>query len=223
MNITQDFFTKFLNEMRKSLNGMMESISSLSYNRASLSQKKYLSLLNSDYTSLIELFNDTNDFLKIQNNDMKISKEIFPIKNAMETVKSTLYMRMEKKNQKWLYNLSRNIPDTIITDRKKLIQILVNLISVANKATDAGLISVHISPKTSSMIEFTVKGIRIEIDEKEKDKILSPFYCTNKGVNFGLNLVLCKQLVLLLGGCIDVDYIDTNEIQISFTITIDEK
>jgi CheY-like chemotaxis protein len=171
----------------------------------------------------MELINDVIDYSKLAVGKMKKRKECFSLQEVIDIVNNTMDCRLKEKRQKCHYVISRNLPKYIVSDKQKIIQILVNLISNANKFTDVrGFISVHISPKRENTIEFTVKDNGIGISPEDQANLFDAFFQVEQSMGktgSGLGLAISKKLTTLLGG--DMHVISDVGKGSSFSFTIE--
>lgn len=199
---TQFFLSSLSHEIRTPLNGIIGYNQLLSQTRLSSIQKTYLLSMNKCCIHLMELINDILDYSRLTLDKMRIRNECFSLQEVVNTVSNTMNCRLKEKRQKCHYVVSRNLPKHIVSDKQKLVQILVNLVSNANKFTDlGGFISVHVSPKQANVIEFTVKDTGIGISPEDQEKLFDAFYQVEQATigktGSGLGLAICKKLVNL--------------------------
>jgi signal transduction histidine kinase len=121
----------------------------------------------------------------------------------MEDIRREMNVPIKAKNLKSGYEVEPRLPK-IITDRERLIQILINLINNAVKYTPKGRIDIKVF-RDGESIHFMVKDTGIGIDKMHSDKLFQRFYqidssYTRKAGGTGLGLALCKEFVTLLGG-----------------------
>ena len=81
----------------------------------------------------MSLINDILDFSKLCTGKAQVKKECFSFKEIIQELNSTVGSRLKEKKQKIHYVLDENLPEYIISDKLKLLQILINLVSNANK------------------------------------------------------------------------------------------
>ena len=128
------------------------------------------------------------------------------IKNIYKSIISL--QKNDKLEVKLINKLKVN--KNIITDKTKLKQILINLLSNALKFTDEGSIEIEYSLEANNMLLFSVKDTGIGLPEEDINIIFDRFRQANhqtKIVNggTGLGLSISKAFVELLGGEIWVE------------------
>ena len=138
---------------------------------------------------------------------MNISSDCFDPREIINTAYTALEQKIKDKRQKYRVNIDKNLPKLILTDKQKLIQILVNLLSNANKYTQVkGDITVSIKSRENTL-EITVEDNGIGISEEFHHKIFKAFerikakdrICSGTG----LGLAVSKKLSKLLEGDIN--------------------
>ncbi|KAI4447610.1 Sensor histidine kinase RcsC [Eubacterium plexicaudatum ASF492] len=110
--------------------------------------------------------------------------------------------------------MSPQVPEYLIGDELRVGQILNNLLSNALKFTSVGKITVEVvrTARVNDKIElfFIVKDTGIGIDQADKEKLFQSFSQADASISrkyggTGLGLNICKQLVELMGGRIEVE------------------
>jgi signal transduction histidine kinase len=111
----------------------------------------------------------------------------------------------------------------IINDDRRITQIIINLLSNANKFTYDGAISLILHPFNASHLMIEVKDNGIGIKEEDKSKLFQIFgrlrtseHLNTEGVGLGLTIV--KSIVTALEG--DVWFESLEAIGTSFFFTI---
>ena len=205
----QYFLSNLSHEIRTPLNGIVGYTQLLLQTQMDSNQHNYLSCINRCSLQLIQLINDILDFSRLVTDKMTINTECFTFKDVINEVDSALGYKIKEKQQRCTYSLSNDLPEYIVSDKSKIVQILINIISNANKFTKVGgRIIVSIVPKKNNVIEFSIEDNGIGIDRKHQDKLFDAFYQVNESIikpGTGLGLAICKKLVNLLGGKIEVE------------------
>jgi CheY-like chemotaxis protein len=201
-------------ELRTPLNGIIGYLQLLSRTPLNNNQTSLINSLNNCAIRMVELVNDVLDFSKLSSGKISLNKSCFSFKELTSEVNSILDFRIKEKKQKLSFLLNKNLPEFIITDKEKLIQVLVNLISNSIKFTkEEGRIIVGISKK-DPFIEVFVDDNGIGIPEEYQKDIFTPFFQGNLNTNengCGLGLVITKKIVEeLLKGSISFES-QTNE------------
>lgn len=96
------------------------------------------------------------------------------------------------------------MPETILSDRQRLTQVLTNLLSNAIKFTESGTVQLQVSKEKASLL-FEVMDTGIGIPPNKLDHIFGVFQqldgsTSRKYGGSGLGLAITKHLVEILGG-----------------------
>ena len=195
-------------EIRTPLNGVIGYNQLLSQTQLSSTQQGYLSCMNQCSIQLMQIINDILDFGKLSTGKMGINTECFSIKELEDIIMDAMSQRIKEKRQKCIFSISPDCPNFIILDKQKLIQILINLVSNANKFSDINAnIKVYFNVEEDNLIIRVIDN-GIGISEENLKKIFSAFEqinnsnCTN---GIGLGLAITKKLSKLLGGGVNVE------------------
>lgn len=208
-NSAQFFLSNLSHEIRTPLNGIFGYTQLLTKTKLDKTQKMYLDSVNHCCIQLVELVNDILDFSKLTSGKAQVNNECFSFKEVIQEIESAIGYRIKEKRQKCRYIVDKAFPEYIITDKQKLTQILINLISNANKFTPQnGRIIVSISTKEDYTIQCTVEDNGIGISLEDQKKLFNPFVQVQESLTkngSGLGLAISKSLVELLGGTISLE------------------
>jgi len=170
-------------------------------------QKKQLTMVKSSASHLLNLINDILDISKIESGKTEIHLEEFYINDVIQEVVNTVIPMVNEKG----IELLEEIPEKtfIISDRKCVKQILMNLVNNAVKFTDRGSVKIESGVLKNEHIEVRVIDTGTGIRKEDVSKLFEMFKqvdmsSTKKHEGTGLGLYLSKQLVTLLGGDITV-------------------
>ena len=114
---------------------------------------------------------------------------------------------IKKKDVALNLTIEDSIPENLMGDPVRLRQILVNLLSNANKFTESGKIDINLKILKNTLnqidIQFEVKDTGIGISEQSKERLFLSFFqadssITRKYGGTGLGLTISKQLVSLM-------------------------
>lgn len=216
------FFANMSHEIRTPLNGIIGYNQLLMQTNLTTIQKGYLTSMNQCSIQLMQIINDVLDFSKLSSGKMSINIEYFRIKEIIELVNDAISSRIIEKKQTLTFDISKNLPEFILSDKYKIIQIIINLVSNASKFSDINKnINVIISKKSSdNILQISVKDSGIGISEKNQLKLFNAFEQIQENmskIGTGLGLAICKRLVELLNGQIYVKSVINEGSIFSFT------
>jgi PAS domain S-box-containing protein len=164
-------------------------------------QRRQLTLVKNHANHLLGLINDAIDINKIDAGKVEMAIEEFDLSVLSREIKDSFFLTTDKKGQK----LSLEIPQTLLieSDRRRIKQILINLISNAIKFTARGEIKIKVIPKETT-VEVSVRDNGIGIKKENMDKLFKSFsQIPNPGrieEGTGLGLYLSKKNANLLNG-----------------------
>lgn len=174
---------------------------------------------------LLQIVNDILDLSKIEAGYVDLEREKIDVQKELVAVERTLSPIISKKSQK-IKIIGEDGLGEIVTDKGKLTQILLNLISNASKfSPDFSEININIKRK-SDLIEFSIEDSGIGIAEKDMRLLFKPFVQidSSHSRNYegtGLGLVICKKMTEALGGTIWVESSSDSGSTFFFTVRDD--
>jgi signal transduction histidine kinase/CheY-like chemotaxis protein/HAMP domain-containing protein len=206
-----EFLANVSHELRTPLNSILILSRSLAENdehNLSTDQIESASVISESGAQLLTLINDILDLSKIEAGKLELVKESFSLQDMMAYLQRVFLPQAEKKSLVFTIETADDLPDTIYTDKQRLIQILSNLLTNAIKFTDIGSVKVLISKiGDDCQIEIVDTGIGIPVDKLEH--IFGAFQqldgsTSRKYGGSGLGLAISRTLTQLLGGEISV-------------------
>ncbi|WP_297097232.1 ATP-binding protein [uncultured Draconibacterium sp.] len=213
------FLQNMSHEIRTPMNAIMGFSSLLPHSYNNKEQLiQYSDIITQSSNNLLSIIDDILEIAKIESGQLPLFKEAFSLNELFTELKTFFkeYQRQLNKPQLQfdLKTCSCHI-DTIITDKGKLRQILINLISNAYKFTDEGIIEGGCSVVDEEKIEFYVRDTGIGIPAHKQESIFERFtqLHTDKKKQYGgtgLGLSIVKGLLGLLGGTIRLESIQEN-------------
>jgi len=159
---------------------------------------------------LLTLINDVLDLTKIEAGKIQIHPEPFDLREVMDEVVSSVQPQAVKNRNTLGVTLDSEI--SMVTDRVKLTQVLINLISNACKFAQSGSITVaaRVRPgERGECVEISVTDTGIGMHPDQIERLFEPFVqadssTTRKFGGTGLGLAISRQFCRLLGGDISV-------------------
>ncbi len=168
-------------------------------------QKKQLSMVKNSAKHLLNLINDILDISKIEAGRIDLDITEFSLKELVDEVVEESSSLLVGKSIRLEADVDEQIKMT--SDRRRVKQILINLVSNAIKFTDEGLVSITGKYLASDKVEISVSDTGIGIKKEDMKKLFKPFQqldmsSSKKYEGTGLGLHLCYRLTELLGGTI---------------------
>ena len=209
--IKQRFFATLCHEIRNPINGITGIIKLLEKSSLDETQRDYINTLKVSSDMLLNLVTDILDYSKIESGKMKINTTEFDLDETIKNLHIFFLNPASEKNIEVNYHIDKLVPNIIIGDQKKMIQIVTNLISNAIKNTENGKVELGVTVEESNMdnlvLKYTIHDTGAGIGAEDQQHIFKEFSQVGTGPKeqsqgWGLGLVICKQLVELLGGTI---------------------
>ncbi|WP_452229742.1 PAS domain-containing protein [Lacinutrix sp. MEBiC02404] len=171
-------------------------------------QKKQLSMVKNSSAHLLSLINDILDISKIEAGKLKVSFYPFKYLTSLENTIDFLEPQASRKGLTVKTEIS-NFDITLISDERRVEQVLLNLLSNAIKFSEKGIIVVKVHIEDNVLVTQVIDQ-GIGITKKDAVKLFMPFIQIEGGLNrkhegTGLGLAICKSLVEKLGGTIRVE------------------
>jgi signal transduction histidine kinase len=171
-------------------------------------QKENLQDLLHNAERLRDQIDSLLDFIKIEAGKMEIRIEPVLVGEIIQGAISTIEPTLNDGNVRLIREIATDIP-TLNTDRKKLRQIILNLLENAVKFTERGNIKVSACLQNGS-VKLAVSDTGIGIKEEQLNHIFEEFYQGNSSSTkqyrgTGLGLAIVKNCVSLLGGEIEAE------------------
>lgn len=212
--LKSEFLANMSHEIRTPMNGVLGVAGLLLQTPLSSVQLDYAKTICSSAEHLLNVINDILDFSKLEAGEMSIEQIDFDLDSCLESVVDVLATQAEAKNLELAVLVESNVPRQLQGDPGRLRQILLNLVGNALKFTATGEVVVKASlvkiDSASLKIRFEVTDTGIGINTTDINKLFQSFSqvdasMTRQYGGTGLGLVICKQLVELMGGEIGVE------------------
>ncbi|MDD2863799.1 MAG: ATP-binding protein [Methylococcales bacterium] len=208
-----DFLANMSHEIRTPMNAIMGLTQLAQRTELTEKQRDYLEKIETAAQALLAIINDILDFSKIEAGKMTIESTPFSLDKLLIDLLDMLKIRAEQKGISLNFKVAINTPHYFIGDSLRLGQVLLNLLGNAVKFTHKGEVMMSIEPRNvfenEAELCFCVSDTGIGMNEEQLNGLFQPFSqadtsTTRKYGGTGLGLTICKQLVELMGGEIQV-------------------
>lgn len=229
MKVKSEFVANVTHELRTPVNGILGNVRELLGEELETKVERYLRLIERCCGDMNKIINNILDFSKLEAGKFTLEPRKFNFRSMLDYVKSNHINKITEKGLGFFMTVSPQIPEYIIGDELRIVQVLGNLISNAQKFTSVGKITVEAvrTARVNDKIElfFMVKDTGIGIDAADKDKLFQSFSQVDASISrkyggTGLGLNICKQLVELMGGRIEVESEKNRGSTFSFSVWV---
>ncbi len=199
------YLTGISHELRTPLQSMLgyaQLLASRPNNDPELQKGLTIIRRNGDY--LTDLIEGLLDLSKIEAGRLDIYRNKFKLPEMLDQLVQMFAPQAEAKSLTFSYHVIGHLPQMVISDEKRLRQILINLLSNAIKYTETGEINFTIKYR-NQVAEFTVTDTGVGISAKDMQRILAPFervrnlHVPNVS-GTGLGLTIVHLLTEVMGG-----------------------
>jgi PAS domain S-box-containing protein len=174
-------------------------------------QSKQLGMVRTSAHHLLELINDVLDISRIEAGQLEIRSRSFELRESIDRVIGLVGPLAEKKGL--ALELVMDTPlGEMVSDRRRVEQILINLLNNAIKFTERGTVTLSAtcvnaatSGASTMAVRLRVADTGIGIRSGDLDRLFQPFHQVDSGLTrqhegTGLGLAICRRLSGLLSG-----------------------
>jgi len=225
-----EFLANTSHEIRSPLHVILGMIDLLAEADLSHEQRAYLDTVQGCTESLMSVMGDILDMAALEAGKVTIENACFDLRAFMQESLAAFKPLAEERGLCLTMAIGARVPSQIHCDRKRLKQLIENLLDNALKFTDEGDVAVEVdcAPSLTSSAQdnpvsevcrakaggacllFSVRDSGIGIPHDKQEIIFDPFSQADGSSNrsyegIGLGLAISKQLVELMGGRIGVE------------------
>jgi hypothetical protein len=220
-----EFLANMSHELRTPLNSMLILSRQLAENNdenLTGKQVQFAETIHSSGSDLLSLINDILDLSKIESGMMGIEVSDVLISDITQQLERNFHQLANDKGIGFFVERSEDLSSSLLTDDKRLQQILMNLLSNAFKFTEEGKVVLKIGPaskterfyldslnRAGQVVSFAVTDTGIGIPIEKQRIIFEAFQqadgtTSRKYGGTGLGLSISREIARLLGGEIRV-------------------
>ncbi|HEY0745502.1 MAG TPA: HAMP domain-containing protein [Steroidobacteraceae bacterium] len=216
-----EFLANMSHELRTPLNSILILGQQLTENpegNLSGKQVEFARTIHGAGTDLLNLISDILDLSKIESGTVSVDAEEVYFSNLLDMIGRPFRHEAENRKLQFEIAIASTLDRSIITDSKRLQQVLKNLLSNAFKFTAEGGVKLTVAPAASgwnadhpvlkhapSVVSFEVSDTGIGIPPEKQRIIFEAFQQADAGTSrkyggTGLGLAISRELANLLGG-----------------------
>ncbi|MFL1674972.1 response regulator [Paenibacillus dendritiformis] len=220
-----EFLANMSHELRTPLNSLLVLSQLLSENKEGNLQKKqieYARTIHMSGSDLLKMIDEILDLSKVDAGKMQLNYEKVHLSELTAYIRDSFSEIASQKGLRLEVHMDENVPDSLVTDGHRVMQIIRNLMSNAVKFTNRGSVAFHIGMAAEEEIPAHIrkKGMPyfamrvtdtgIGIPEEKQDLIFEAFQqldgtTSRKYGGAGLGLSISRELARLLGGTLAVE------------------
>lgn len=203
------FLSNMSHELRTPLNAILGFAQLMERDPAISSQhRSELQTINRSGRHLLALINDVLEISRIEAGRTQVTFAPFNFDEMLMAICDIVRIRADSKGLIFRVQKHGILPEFVLGDEHHLRQVLINLLNNAVKYTDAGEVSLHLTP-IADCICFAICDTGAGIAKAEQETIFQAFYQTEhgiaKGEGTGLGLTISQEFVKLMGSEISVE------------------
>jgi two-component system sensor histidine kinase BarA len=208
-----DFLARMSHEIRTPLSAIIGFNDLLGKTRLTDNQQEYTRTISQAASQLLLVIEDILGYTRLESGTVRLELVRFDLHDCLEDVVSMLSASAHQKRLELVLYIHSDVPHAIVSDRKRLSQILTNLAANAIKFTDQGHVVVEVSlvqPVTDTYtLRIDVSDTGIGMTRQQLGQVFEPFVQADVSISrryggTGLGLSISRKLVQQLGGDIRV-------------------
>lgn len=207
------FLANISHEIRTPMNAILGFTGLLDQPDLNANEKKeYIHIIQSNGNQLMQMLSDIVVFSQIESKQLPIQVKKVQLRKLLREVAAFAQLelnRQHKNHLEWKSDFAQIDENLLLlTDDKRLKQVLHNLIHNAIKFTNKGYIGLSVN-KTRNTIQFQIKDTGIGVEPSQRELIFKRFVQANNNLSrqyggTGLGLSISKEILLLLQSEIEI-------------------
>ena len=166
----ENYILRFSHEIRNPLNSLLGNIDLLTETNQDPKSKIMLCDAKVCGEILLQLLNNILDSAKIGIGKLEVAPKQTRVKEFFERFWTVASEMIRSKSLYGALHLHEHVPDCLMIDNHRMMQIMINLISNATKFTDRGFVTIHVSfVEETDVKHVNLSPSYLSIDENSPD------------------------------------------------------
>jgi signal transduction histidine kinase/DNA-binding response OmpR family regulator len=173
-------------------------------------QRRFVEVMGGAADRLSRLVDDLLDFTHLEAGALRVDQAAFDLSALLDEIDSFYRRGAAGRGLEFTLSVEPELPGRVLGDRMRLLQVLTNLLDNALKFTSQGRVELLVRRDTGAGIRFCVSDTGRGIAREDIGRVFLRF---ERGAQLpgevvpgvGLGLPICRELVRLMGGAIELD------------------
>lgn len=207
--------TRFLatlgHEVRTPLTGVLGMSELLLTTPLETRQRGYAESIQRAGEHLLRLVNDALDLARVEAGRLELEAQAFDLRALVREVVDLMAPLAEQRGLQFSDAIDADVPESLLGDRTRMEQILLNLLGNALKFTETGHVALEVHTHAPQGIQMVVSDSGPGISAEQQQRLFRRFEqaegarTTARYGGSGLGLAISQELAMAMGGGITLD------------------
>lgn len=208
--VKDEFLATISHEMRTPMNGVINCLVQASGEPNDQRRDNFIDNAEDAAKHLMNLIESVLSYTELQSHEFKINRENFSLPKMLEPIIESYERLTKHKGVRFQLKVNPDVPTSLWGDRRRLQQILVNLVDNAIKYTSQGGVTLTVSLDSldqahhRAQLAFSVTDTGIGIPPDMETVVFDRFrqfsgHHNRRHGGLGIGLAVCKQIAALMG------------------------
>ncbi len=211
LEVKSRFLSSMSHELRTPLNGIIGSLDIVETENPNASKDEYFQILRYSSSHMLSIVNQILEYSKFESKGVQLIYEKVKVREILSSLTLFFQVDAQKNGINFLLHVADDFPHTIIADKVRLEQVLINCISNAIKFSTGGSIVISVNANVLSeqekIVAIDVSDEGVGIKKEMLETVFESFVqedvnTTRRFGGTGLGLSICKQIMTAMNGSI---------------------